>query len=481
MRKFFQLEKYATNVKREALAGLTTFMAMVYIVFVNPQILGATGMPVRAVFLATIFATVFGTLFMALFANVPYALAPGMGLNAFFTYTTCFTLGFSWQEALGMVFINGIINIVLSVTKVRKYLILAIPKNLQYAISGGIGLFIAYIGFRNAGMIDLSGAVPELSSFNNWAALTALIGIMATVVLVALKVPGAILIGIIFTTIVGIPFGVTKFDSLKQGWKFWEAFPELGNVSGQAFYGIGKMFSSLKALPLVLVAIFVLCLGDTFDSIGTFIGTGRKSGIFSEEELASLQTSKQKQLPENGEVVSETEAPKKRYLQSRLERAMVVDFVATSVGAVLGTSTVTTFVESSAGIEAGGKTGLTSVFTSLFFLLMIFLSPLVAIIPGCATAPALVVVGIMMATSFKEIEWSDFRVAVYSFMTAVVMVLTYNISNGIAFGIIFYILMQLTTFKKEEIKKIHPLLYVTAALFIVYYLIFALIKAGVIK
>ncbi|MFA5720605.1 MAG: NCS2 family permease, partial [Acholeplasmataceae bacterium] len=338
IKKFFKFEENGATFSKEIIAGLTTFFAMVYIIFVNPTILSSTGMPWQGVFLATIFATIIGTLIMGLFANVPYAVAPGMGLNALFAYTVAGTMGFSWQEALAIVFISGILNIIITVTKVRKHIVLSIPKPLQAAIGGAIGLFIAYIGMMNAGMVDFSGipfgGVPELATFNNPAVLVAVIGLVVTIVLLLLKVPGAILIGIIFATIVGIPMGVSDISAFKNfSFDLATPFQELGQTSFALFDGFGSMFSNIKALPMILLAVFAFSLSDTFDTIGTFIGTGRQTGIFTDEDIEAVEHSKG--------------------FKTKMEKALFADAIATSIGALLGTSNTTTYVESAAGIEAG--------------------------------------------------------------------------------------------------------------------------------
>lgn len=476
IKNYFRLEEHKTTVTRELVAGLTTFFAMVYIIFVNPQILGLTGMSVNAVFLATILATVIGTLFMGLFANVPYAVAPGMGLNAFFTYTVCFALKFTWQEALALVFICGIINIIITVTKVRKHIIKSIPKSLQHAIGGGIGLFIFYIGLKNAGMltfvadpghwfpIDGGGAiidssiVPEITKFASSVPLVAIIAFVATVVLLLFKVKGAILIGIVIGTLVGIPMGVSPVKDVTFTWaSFVAPFKDMKQTFFAAFEGMGTLFSNVSRLPMALLAIFAFSLSDTFDTIGTFIGTGRRSGIFTDEDLDAIEHSKG--------------------FKTKMEKALFADSIATSMGAMLGTSNTTTYVESAAGIEAGGRTGLTSVFTALFFLLSLLLAPIVAVVPAAATAPALMIVGVMMAGSFKEVDWSDFSEALPAFLSAIIMTLAYNISIGIAFGFIFYIIVKVC---QKKAKEVHPILWASASLFFLYFILMALFEAGII-
>ncbi|HHV71339.1 MAG TPA: NCS2 family permease [Clostridia bacterium] len=472
MDKFFKLKENGTTVSTEIVAGFTTFFAMSYIIFVNPGMLSQTGIPWGAVFLATIIAAVIGTLVMGLFANVPYAQAPGMGLNAFFTYTVCFGLGFSWQQALSMVFICGILNIIITVTKIRKSIIKSIPVTLQNAIGGGIGIFIAYIGVKSAGLINFTSdpgthvilesgtviadasAVPALVTLNDPGVLLAIIGLIITVVLLVLKVKGAILIGIIATTIIGIPMGIVDPSTAGATQGVAGAFAELGNTFGVVFRpeGMASLFSDPAKIPLVLMTIFAFSLSDVFDTIGTFIGTGRKSGIFSEEDEKIMETS-------SG-------------FKSKMDKALFADAIATSIGALFGTSNTTTYVESAAGIGAGGRTGLTSIVTAVLFILCIFLAPIAGLVPAQATAPALIVVGIMMLSSFKEIDWDDLDVAIPAFFAGVFMAFCYSISYGIAASFIFYCIVKIC---KGELKEVHPILVISTLLFILNFVILALI------
>lgn len=472
MDNFFKLKENGTKVSTEVLAGLTTFFAMSYIIFVNPAMLTPTGMPWGGVFLATIIAAVVGTLVMGLFANVPYAQAPGMGLNALFTYTVCFAFGFSWQQALAMVFICGILNIIITVTKIRKSIIIAIPTSLQNAIGGGIGIFIAYIGVKFAGLIQFTSdpgtytvlpgdtvissasAVPGLVALNSPSVLLALIGLVLTVVLLILKVKGAILIGIIATTVIGIPMGVVDLSAAGATAGIGTAFSELGTTFGAAFgsEGMGSLFNDITKLPLVLVTIFSFSLSDVFDTIGTFIGTGRSSGIFSDKDIETMATS--------------------TGFKSKMDKALFADAIATSIGAVFGTSNTTTYVESAAGIGAGGRTGLTSVVTALMFVACIFLAPVAGIVPQAATAPALIVVGVMMMSAFKEIKWDDLEEAVPVFFASVFMAFSYGITNGIAAGFIFYCIVKLC---KGQLKEVHPILIVSTLLFILNFIILAIV------
>lgn len=451
MDKFFKLKENGTTVSREIVAGLTTFFAMAYIIAVNPSILSSAGMEWGAVFLATIIASIIGTLIMGLVANVPYAQAPGMGLNAFFVYTVCFALGFTWQQALSMVFICGIINIIITVTKLRKFIIKAIPNSLQNAIGGGIGLFVAYIGLLNVKIINFDGGVPALSTLNQPAFWLFLIGLALTIILQLLKVKGAILIGIVVTALIGIPMGVT---TTTETISFSDSLNALPTTFGVIFTGegLGSLFSDAAKIPLVLVTIFAFSVTDTFDTIGTFIGTGRRSGIFSAEDEKTMETS--------------------AGFKSKMDKALFADATATSIGAIFGTSNTTTYVESAAGIGAGGRTGLTSVVVAICFAISAFLATFVSAIPYAATAPALVVVGIMMASSFKEIDWSDFTEAVPAFFAGVFMAFCYSISYGIAAGFIFYCIAKIC---KKETKEIHPILWVSTALFILNFVLLAVI------
>ena len=451
MEKFFKLKENGTTVGREIIAGLTTFFAMAYIIVVNPTLLSESGMEWGAVFLATIIASIIGTLVMGLVANVPSAQAPGMGLNAFFVYTVCFGLGFTWQQALSMVFICGLINIIITVTKLRKFIIKSIPRSLQNAIGGGIGIFVAYLGLLNVGIINFGSGVPALSTLNQPTFWLFLIGLALTIVLLVCNVKGAILIGIVVTALLGIPMGVTVTSNTVS---FTEACAALPTTFGAIFTsaGLPSLFTDMAKLPLVLVTIFSFSVSDTFDTIGTFIGTGRRTGIFSDEDEKTMESN-------SG-------------FKSKMDRALFADATATSIGAIFGTSNTTTYVESAAGIGAGGRTGLTSVIVALCFALSAFLATFVSAIPFAATAPALVVVGVMMMSAFKEIKWDDFNEAVPAFFAGVFMALCYSISYGIAAGFIFYCIVKIC---KGKAKEIHPILWVVTALFILNFILLALI------
>ena len=451
MEKFFKLKQNGTTAGTEIMAGLTTFFAMSYIIVVNPSILSGAGMEWGAVFLATIIASIIGTVIMGLVANVPYAQAPGMGLNAFFVYTVCNGLGFTWQQALSMVFICGVLNIIITVTKLRKFIIKSIPLSLQNAIGGGIGIFVAYIGLLNVGIINFDGGVPALSTLNQPQFWVFLIGLLISVVLLVKKVKGAILISIIITTIIGIPFGVTKPSDTVS---FTEACQALPSTFLAIFKegGITSLFTDAAKLPLVLITIFSFSISDTFDTIGTFIGTGRRSGIFSEEDEKMMESN--------------------TGFKSRLDKALFADATATSIGALFGTSNTTTFVESASGIGVGGRTGLTSVVVAICFALSAFLATFVSAVPFAATAPALVMVGVMMTSSFREIEWTDLDEAIPAFFAGIFMALCYSISYGIAAGFVFYCIVKVC---KGKAKEIHPVLWVCTALFVLNFFLLALL------
>lgn len=459
MEKFFKLKHYGTNVRTEIVAGTTTFFTMAYILIVNPSILSNVGLDRGAIFLATVFASAIGTLVMGLFANVPYALAPGMGLNAFFTFVVVFGLGFTPYEALAMVFICGLINIFITVTRVRKHIVKSIPLSLQHAIGGGIGLFIAFIGFNDAKMLGLypfnefGTGYTELLAFKSPSQVLFIIGLVLTIILMAKKVKGAMLIGIVITTLIGIPMGVVNLTGVSLDFSsVGLAFTALGQLFGKGVTeGIPSLFSDASRIPVVMTTIFAFSLSDTFDTIGTFIGTGRRSGIFSAEDEAAL---------ENGKGFS-----------SRMDKALFADSIATSIGALLGTSNTTTYIESAAGIEEGGRTGLTAVTVAVLFLLSIFVAPFVGLVPAAATGPVLVVIGVLMASSFADINWTDFAEAVPAFFAAAFMAFFYNISTGIGFAFISYSIIKIV---QGKTKEIHPILGVAAALFALNFILTAL-------
>lgn len=426
LEKFFKLKENGTTVQTELAAGLTTFMTMAYIIVVNPGIVSETGMPFDGVMIATIISAAFATLLMGLLANYPFALAPAMGLNAYFAYTIVLGKGYSWQVALGAVFISGVVFLILTVIKLREMIIDAVPQSLRYAISAGIGLFIAFIGLKNAGIVVSNPATfVALGKLTEGATLLAIIGLLITGILLALKVRGGILLGIIITALIGgLPyFGIT---SAPQG------IVDLPNWNA-----LGRIFLKMDlrgALSLgFLEIIFAFLFVDLFDTVGTLIGVSEKAGFMK-----------------NGKLERGTEA-------------MFSDAVGTIVGAGLGTPTVTTYVESAAGVAYGGRTGLTAVTVAVLFLLSLFLTPLAKAIPMVATAPALIVVGVMMIGNIGKINWDDFSEALPAFIAMIVMPLTYSVANGIAMAFILYPLVKLASGKG---RQVHTIGYILCVLFI---------------
>ena len=422
-------------------------MAISYIIFINPAILSETGMDYNSVYVATILASMIGTMIMGFFANVPYVQSAGLGLNALFTYTICGTLGFTWQQGLAMVFICGVINVLITLTSVRKKVIKAIPEFMQDAITVGIGLFITYIGVKSAGLIDFvvsavnngvaasADVVPQLATFNTNEVILALSGLAVTAILVSKKIKNPYLFSIIITTIIGLFMGVTKMPNFAE----YELIPSLSPTFLQLdFQGL---LTAKAGIVVVIMTIFTLVISDLFDTIGTFIGTGKKSGIF--------KIDKDEEMPKN------------------LEKALICDSSTTIIGSLLGTSNVTTYVESSVGIDAGGRTGLTAVFTGLFFGLSLFFAPIVASVPMAAIAPILIFVGLSMLENILKIDLKDMIVAIPSFFIIVMMPLSYSITTGIQFGFIFYIIVNLVNKKGKEVS---PIIYIFTILFIIDFL-----------
>lgn len=441
LEKIFHLKENGTNVRTEVIAGLTTFFAMAYIIFVNPNYLSAAGMEYTAVLVATCVSAGIGCFLTAFLANVPFAQAPGMGLNAFFTYTVCFGMGYTWQQGLTIVLLSGVLFLIITVSPLRAKIISSIPAPLKSAISAGIGLFIAFVGLLNADIVKLIGdtvvdGVVVATDYSDMGAITtagpllALIGIVITGILMAWKVKGAMVIGIIATTIIGIPMGVTTMPETLT----MSAASMTSTMFKFDFPGLVKV----GLLPLATsVATFAMC--DCFDTVGTLIGTAGNAGMLDKDG----------NLP-------------------RGDRALIADAMATCVGACLGTSTVTTFVESSTGISEGGRTGLTSVVVGVLFLLSIFLAPVAGIIPTQATAPALIIVGMLMIGNAAKIDWTDVEVALPCFLTIAMMPFAYSISDGIGFGFISYVLIKLFRGKAKEIPA---LMYVLSAMFVAMYVL----------
>lgn len=447
---FFHLKENNTKISTEIIAGLSIFFTMAYIIVVNPKVLSEAGIEWSAVFVATILISAISCLLIGIFANVPFALAPGLGLNTFFTYVMCASFGLTWQQALSVVFICGIINIIITVSSLRKKIIKAIPNVIKAAIGGGIGLFVAYVGILNAGLISFSDGVPELVPFNTAGTILFLVGLIVTIALMVLKIKGAIIIGIIITSLIGIPLGLTNLaDSIN----FIEAFSSLPSTFGVIFTsaGLPSLFSSPSVIIVFLLSIFSLTISDFFDSVGTFVGVGKSTGIFTAKDLENMET--------------------KPGFKTKLDKALVIDSVSTSIGAVIGTSNVTTYAESSVGIESGGRTGLTSVVVAMCFVACLFLSSIVSMVPIQAAAPALVVVGIVMISSFADINWRDFSEAIPAFFTGIFMALCYNITYGIAAGFITYSVVKIC---RREFKELSPLFIVVTLLFLMNFIFAAI-------
>jgi len=423
--KVFKLESFETNVKTEMLAGLTTFMTMAYILAVNPGMLSETGMDIGAVFTATALASFIGTMVMAFHANLPFALAPGMGLNAFFVYTVVFQMGYSWQFALTAVLLEGIIFIILTIFNIREAIINSIPENVKKAISVGIGLFIAFIGFTNAGIIIQGEGVPlMLGDLTSPNAIVAIAGLLLMAVLLSKNVKGALFFGIVGATILAIPLGVTSIPTLDS----FSGVPSLKPIMFQF------RFDQIFTVDMVIV-LFTFLFVDMFDTVGTLIGVSEKAGMITED----------------GKIPN-------------VKQALMADAVGTTCGAMLGTSTVTTYVESAAGVAEGGRTGLTAFTTGVLFFLALFFAPLFLMVPGAATAPALIIVGLFMMSPIKKIDFTDYTEAVPAFLTIIIMPLAYAISEGIIFGILSYVLLKVFSGRQDEVPKLS---YLLALLFII--------------
>ena len=449
LEKIFKLEENKTNFQTEFIAGLTTFMAMSYIIFVNPTVLSQTGMDYNAVYGATILASIIGTLVLGLYANVPYAQSAGIGLGSLFTYTICGSMGYTWQEALAMVFICAVINLMITLTSIRKKIITSIPTHLQEAITVGIGLFITYIGLMNAGLIEFQaesikngmaqGVIPQIASFGKPEVLLAIVGLLLTIILLVMKVKGAYLISIVATTLLGIPGGVTQLPSFANYTILPSLSPTLLKLD------IVGLFTAKTSIIIVIMTIFTLCISDLFDSIGIFIGTGKKAGIFK--------------------ITKDNKLPKK------LEKALIADSIGTVFGSLLGTSNVTTYLESTTGIEAGGRTGLTSVFVAFFFFLALFISPIISVVPTAAVAPILILIGVSMIENIGSIDWKDIAIAIPAFFTVILMPLSYSITTGIEIGFILFTLINYITGNKKEVS---PVMAILTILFIINFVYTAL-------
>jgi adenine/guanine/hypoxanthine permease len=429
LEKLFKLTQNKTSVKTEVVAGITTFMTMAYILAVNPTILSETGMDKNALFTATAVASIVATLVMALIANLPFALAPGMGLNAFFAFTVCLGMGFSWQFALTAVFIEGIIFLILTAFNIRELIVNAIPLNLKHAVSAGIGLFIAFIGMQGSGLIVNNDAtLVGLGDMSSPTVLVTLFGLLLTGVLLALRVKGALLIGIFASTVLGIPLGVTH---LPQG-HILSLPPSIAPIAFK--FDFSKLFS----LDMVII-LFTFLFVDMFDTVGTLVGVSSKANMLDDE----------------GRV-------------PRVKQALFADAVGTTFGAMLGTSTVTTYVESASGVAEGGRTGLTSLTVAGMFFLALFLAPLFLMVPGAATAPALILVGSFMMSPILKIDFNDYTESIPAFLTIIMMPLTYSIAEGIVFGMLSYVLLKVLSGKFKDVSVI---MYVLAVLFVLKFLV----------
>ncbi|UOY91588.1 NCS2 family permease [Ectobacillus sp. JY-23] len=437
MKRYFQFDELGTSYRKEFIAGLTTFLSMAYILFVNPATLSLStvpdlpkgvGMDQGAVFVATALAAAIGSLIMGIFARYPIALAPGMGINAFFSYTVILTMGIPWQTAIAGTLVSGILFIILTATGLREKVINAIPIELKHAVAAGIGLFIAFIGFQNAGIIVNNDAVlVGLGDLTKGTTLLAIFGVVITVILMTRGLNGAVFFGMVVTAIVGMLTGLIKTPDAVVG-----AVPSIAPTFGAALTHIGDIFT-LKMLVVILTFFFI----DFFDTAGTLVAVANQAGLMKDNKLP------------------------------RAGKAMFADAAATTVGAVLGTSTTTAYIESSAGVAAGGRSGFTAVVAAGFFLLALFFSPLLAVVTPAVTAPALIIVGILMVSSLGEIDWKKFEVAVPAFFTVIAMPLTYSIATGIAVGFIFY---PITMVMKGRGREIHPIMYGMAVIFVLYFI-----------
>ena len=432
MNKFFRISERGSTVRTEIIGGITTFFAMAYIIFVNPDMLcPAMGEELRtSIMVATCASAAIGCLLTAILANVPFAQAPGMGLNAFFTYTVCMGMGYTWQQALTIVLLSGILFLLIAISPLRSKIIASIPAFLKSSISAGIGLFIAFIGLLNVELISFGSGVPALNFAGNNAGLLALIGLIITAILMAYKVKGAMVIGIVVTTLIGLPMGITTIP---------ESFALENITLAPVFLKFDFAGTFSKGILPLITAVISFTLVDCFDTVGTLIGTATNAGM----------TDKNGNLPGG-------------------DRALIADAIATCAGSCMGTSTVTTFVESSTGISEGARTGLSSIVVGALFLIAIALAPIAGIIPSAATAPALIIVGVLMIKGAVKVKWTDIEEAVPAFLTISVMPFAYSISDGIGFGLISFTLIKMA---RGKFKEIPVLVYILSALFILKYVL----------
>lgn len=440
MKKYFQFEQLGTNYKREFIGGLTTFLAMAYILFVNPKVLSLADVPdlpasmrmdEGAVFVATAVAAAVGSLFMGFIAKYPVALAPGMGLNAFFAYSVVLGMGVPWQTALSGVLVSGLIFMLLTISGLREKIINSIPAELKFAVGAGIGLFITFIGFINAGIIVNNDAtLVGLGDLTSGPVLLSIFGLVITVILMVRGINGGVFYGMVITSIVGMIFGLVDVPS-----KLIDTPPSIAPTFGQAFLHLGDVFS-IQMITVILTFLFV----DFFDTAGTLVAVANQAGLIKENKLP------------------------------RAGKALFADSAATVTGAIFGSSTTTSYVESTAGVAAGARSGFASVVTAGFFLLAIFFSPLLSVVTAAVTAPALIIVGALMVSSLGEIDWKKFEIAVPAFLVIIAMPLSYSIATGIAIGFIFY---PITMLVKGRGKEIHPVMYLLFVVFLLYFIFLA--------
>ncbi len=429
LENMFKLKEHNTTVKTEIIAGITTFMTMAYIIIVNPIILSEAGMDFGSVLTATCLAAGLTTIFMAFYANYPFALAPGMGLNSFFALGVVVGMGYSWQLALAAVFIEGIIFIIMSFLKVREAIIDSIPANLKYAVSVGIGLFIAFIGFSNAGIVEAGGAILQLGDMKDPNAILAVIGLIITGVLLHKRVKGALFIGIIISTIIGFFMGIAQLPT---------SIIEISSMSPTFLAALKVDWSQIFSLDFLII-IFTFLFVDIFDTVGTVIGVASKADMLDKDG----------KLP-------------------KASRVLLADAIGTTMGALFGTSTVTTYVESASGVAEGGRTGLTSLTTGVMFLFALLFSPIFLIVPGAATAPALILVGLFMMEPILKIDLTDYTEAIPAFLTIIMMPIAYSISEGIVFGMLSYTLLKAFTGKAKEVSVV---MYILSLIFIFRFII----------
>ncbi|MDF9866834.1 AGZA family xanthine/uracil permease-like MFS transporter [Bacilli bacterium PM5-3] len=427
---FFKLEERKTNVKTEILAGITTFLSMAYILFVNPEILSTTGMPLEAVFVATAIAAAIGTLIMALYANYPVAQAPGMGMNAFFAFTVCGAMGYTFGQALFAIFCSGLVFMCLAASGIRELIINSIPSSLKYAVSAGIGMFIAFIGLKGAGIIVANESTfVSFGNITDGNTLLAIFGILFTLVLVARNTKAAIFIGMVTTAVVGVIFGLVSAPNAVVS-----SVPDVSPVFMKLFdFDVMSLLTDYKFIMVIFTVLFL----DFFDTAGTLMGVATRAGLLDDE----------------GKLIN-------------ANKALMADATATTVGAMIGTSSVTSYAESVVGVESGGRTGLTALTVAVLFLFSLFFSPLLAVVTSSVTAPALVCVGALMMSSSKHIDFDDFADTTAAFLTMMFMILAYSIAEGIAVGFLTYVILKVA---KGESKKVHPIMYGLAVLFIIYF------------